>query len=70
MPSNNYQYQITNDLEKVLDQESAENISMIITLIFLVLYMHIGLTTFLEDRIFNVKFDIDERIYPISTSLN
>lgn len=43
---------------------------MIITLIFLVLYMHIRAIKLLEDGALNAKFDVDGRLHPRSTSLD
>lgn len=70
MLSNSYRYQTINNFEKLLDLESKENILIIITLIFLVLYMHIELTKLSEDGAFNAKFDVDRKLCIGSTGLD
>lgn len=70
VPSNTYRHQTTNDFEKLLDLENNKNTSIIITPIFLVFYIYIGLTTFLEDSAPNTEFDIDKRFCPESIGLD
>lgn len=57
-----YCYQTTNNFKKVLDQEDIENTLIIITSIFLVICMYIGLTRLLEHGVFNTKFDVNGRL--------
>ena len=65
-----YCNQMINDFEKCLDQEGIENILIIITSIFLVLRMHIKPTRLLKNNVLNVKFDVDKKLCPGSTSLD
>lgn len=65
-----YNYQITNDFEKLLNLENMEIISMIIASIVLVFYIYIVLTRFLENGAFNTKFDADKKLHIESTGLD
>ncbi len=55
---------------KLLDLEGAENTSMIIASILLVLHMHIGPTRVLKDGAPNVEFDTNGRLHTGSTDLD
>ncbi len=70
MSSDSYHHQSINNFEKLLDLENAENTSMIIAPILLVLHIHIGPTWFLEGGVPNAKFDVDKRLYIGSTGLD
>lgn len=70
MPLDSYHYQTTNNFKSFFDQENAENIILIIALIFLVIHIHIWLTRLLKNGVSKAKFDIDKRLYTGSTSLN
>ncbi len=70
VPLDNYRHQITNDFEKLLTLEGAENTLMITALIALVLRMHIEPTRLLEDSAPNVEFDAEGRFRLGSTGLD
>lgn len=60
--SDSYRHQTTNDFERLLDKEGAENTSTITTPILINIYMHIGPTGFLEDGAPEVVFGTDRKI--------
>ena len=62
MSSDYYRHQTTNNFEKLLEQEDAENTSKIATPILLTIGMHIGSTSLLEVGSPNAKYDSDERL--------
>lgn len=63
---NRYRYQIMNNFEKLLDQDSIENTFIIMSPILLIIYIHIWQIRFLENDVFNAKFDTNQKLYPRS----
>lgn len=53
--SDSYYYQMTNNFEKLLEQEDKENTIKIKTPIFVVIKMHIKLTSFLKNSTLSAK---------------
>lgn len=49
-----------NEFEKLLKQNNMKYISKIATPIFLFIYMHIGLTRFLEFDVLNAKYSLNK----------
>lgn len=70
MPLDFKYHQTTNNFEKLLEHEDAENISKMATSIFLIIGLHIGPTRLLEVGPPNVKYDSKERFYEEYTSAN
>lgn len=70
VPLDSYHHQITNDFEKLLNQEGAKNSWMIFVPIFLVFCMHIRPTRLLKSGAPNTKFDVDGRLRTRSISLD
>lgn len=60
--SNSYYYKITNNVEKLLEQEDIRNTLKVATPIFLIIGMQIGLTKFLEVGPLNAEFDSKKRL--------
>lgn len=61
--SNNY-YNITiNNFQKLLDLDNVENISPIITPIFIAIFINIWPTKFLKNTSRNIKYNLNMTIY-------
>lgn len=58
------------NLDKLLRKQSKENITKIVTPVFLVTGMYIGLTRFLEDGALIVIYDINKRFLGGRKSVN
>lgn len=67
--SDSYRHQSTSNFKKLLDQEGVKNILIITIPIFLIFYMHIGLTRLWKNNTPNTKFDADEKLRSESTGL-
>lgn len=59
---NSYKYHTTNNFGRLIEEEGSEITSIINTLIFSTISMHIGLIGFLEADVLEVMFNIDKRI--------
>ena len=68
MPSDHYHHNITNNFEKLLEEENAENISEVATLILLTIGVHIGPTRLLEVGLLNTEYDLEGRLCERCTS--
>lgn len=67
---NSYCYQITNNFDKLLEQDVAENTLIITILILLVIHIHIDPTKLWKNDAPSVKFDQNVRLCIGSTGLD
>lgn len=66
----NFWYQTTGNFDKLIEQDSNKNTARIVTSIFLIIKIHIGLTKLFENSSITINYNSKGRLYRKSQSLD